>query len=207
MKTESRHQCFIYEGSPSKQLPALAAKLIQRLNEGFRCLYLNSPTMVAGLRSCLAEMGLDVAGEVARGSIVLSSEALPSEDGSFDVELMLGQLESALDQSLKDGFKGLWATGDMSWEFGAERNFVKLMDYEQRLEQLFQARPELCGICQYHKDTLPAEVPSFALLTHQSVFINETITRMNPLYLPPGSPPDDGAKRHGASQQTPVKPV
>ncbi len=40
-------------------------------------------------------------------------------DGSFDVPMMLANLEEALDQALRDGYKGLWATGDMTWEFGS----------------------------------------------------------------------------------------
>ncbi len=35
---------------------------------------------------------------------------------------MLHKLEDALDQALSDGYKGLWATGDMTWEFGSEKN-------------------------------------------------------------------------------------
>jgi hypothetical protein len=50
-------------------------------------------------------------------------------------------LEGALHQALNDGYQGLWATGDMSREFGPERDFSKLLDYEWRLEELFQKHP------------------------------------------------------------------
>jgi hypothetical protein len=96
---------------------------------------------------------------------------------------MLGTLEDALDQALSDGYQGLWATGDMSWEFGPEKDFSKLLDYEWQLEEFLQKRPALSGICQYHVDTLPREVMRQCLLTHQSVFINETLSRLNPHYL------------------------
>lgn len=166
----------------------------RKLDEGHRCLYLNSPPMVAGIMACLAAAGIDVESEVAKDRIVLSSESIPSADGGFDVELMLHKLEEALDQALSDGYVGLWATGDMTWEFGSEKNFAKFMEYENRLEQLMQKRPELCGICQYHQDTLPCEVTQQALLTHRMIFINETLSRVSPSYVPPngqrnGSPP------------------
>jgi MEDS: MEthanogen/methylotroph, DcmR Sensory domain len=99
---------------------------------------------------------------------------------------MLDMLEDALDQALGDGHEGLFATGDMTWEFGSEKNFSKLMDYEYRLEELMHKRPELCGICQYHQDTLPHEVTRQALLTHPMLFINETLSRVNPSYAPSG---------------------
>ncbi len=86
---------------------------------------------------------------------------------------------------MDDGYKGFWAAGDMTREFGHERNFTKLMEYEHRLEDLFGRRSELCGICQYHQDTLPPEVARQGLLAHRSVFINETLSRMNPHYVRP----------------------
>ena len=91
-----------------------------------------------------------------------------------------------MDRALKDGFKGLWVTADMTWEFGSEKNLIKLMEYEWRLEKLFRRRKELCGICQYHKDTLPRAATFHGLLTHRMIFINETLSRINPHYIPPG---------------------
>jgi hypothetical protein len=180
---QSRHQCFIYEGSPSRQLPALAATMKRKMDEGYRCLYLNSLPMVAGVRSSLAAIGVDVASAVSGARLVLSSESMTAADGSFDVRTMLERLEGALDQALRDGFKGLWATGDMTWEFGSRKNFAKLLEYEYRLEELFAKRPELGGICQYHRDTLPHEVIRKGLLTHRTIFVNETLSRINPHYF------------------------
>jgi hypothetical protein len=48
---------------------------------------------------------------------------------------------------------------------------------------LFQQHPALCGICQCHADTLPAEVLRHGLLTHPSLYINETLSRLNPHYV------------------------
>jgi hypothetical protein len=184
MEDKFRHQCLIYNGSPSQQLPALAAAIQQKLDEGLRCLYLNSRPMVTGLRSCLAARGVDVGYEVAKARLILSSEPMISADGDFEVGLMLEKLEGALDQALNDGYQGLFATGDMTWEFGSEKNFAKLMESEYRLEELFSRRQELYGICQYHQDTLPREVTRRGLLTHRMIFINETLARINPHYVP-----------------------
>jgi hypothetical protein len=126
---------------------------------------------------------MDVVGEVAKARLVLSSEPAGTEDGGFNIELMLHKLEDALDQALNDGYKGLWVTGDMTWEFGSEKNLPKLMEYEWQLEQLFHQRRELHGICQYHQDTLPREVTRQGLLTHRTIFINQTLSRINPHYI------------------------
>jgi hypothetical protein len=179
--SESRHQCLIYQGAPSQKLSLLAAVIQSKLAEGYRCLYLNSPPMVAGMRSTLAAMDIDVA-EFEKDSLILSCDPV-SSGGDFDGEVMLGTLERILDQAVSDGYKGLWASGDMTWEFGPKKDFSKLMQYEMGLEDVFRRRTELCGICQYHHDTLPQNAMRQSLLVHPTIVINETLKIINPHYL------------------------
>ena len=183
MQHNPRHQCLIYAGSPAPHLPALMALIRQKLNENTRCLYLNSPPMVAGMRSYLYAAGVDVPKEVMKGSLILSSDRRHLTDGSFDIDRMLTLLNDAVCQAVKDGYQGLWATGDMSWEFGPEKSFSTLMEYEWRLEDLFQRQPNLSGICQYHADTLPHEVLRQGVMTHQALFISDTLCRLNAHYI------------------------
>lgn len=183
--TTSRHQCLIYEGAPSLHLPALARAIRARLRENYRCLYLNSPTMVAGMQSYLAAEGVEVAKEIARGSLVVSAEREHLVDGIFDVNGMVRMLEQTLGQALRDGFAGLWATGDMSWEMGGEKNLTKLLEYERRLEDFLEAHAEMGGVCQYRVDTLPAEAVRHGQAAHRSMFINETLSILNEDYVHP----------------------
>jgi hypothetical protein len=182
MEHQSRHQCLIYEGPPSHKLHLLAVILKRKLEEGYQCLYLNSAPMVAGMRSTLAAMGVNVEKEIAGSRILLSSETISAGE-EFNCEVMLAKLEDTLNEALNDGYKGLWASGDMSWEFGPTKNFSKLLEYEWRLEALFRRRKEIHGICQYHRDTLPREVMRQGLLSHSDIVINDTLSRINPHYL------------------------
>jgi len=138
--------------------------------------------MVAGIRSYLAAAGVDVAEEVRRGSLVLSSDQGHLVNRSLDVRMMLGMLEEAVRRALSDGYRGLFATGDMTWEFGPERDFKKLLEYEQGLEELFGRYPHLSGVCQYHQDTLPLDAVRAGLYAHRGLFVNETLSRINPHY-------------------------
>jgi hypothetical protein len=185
MVRSSRHSCLIYEGPPSRQLPALAAIAREKLQQNYRCFYLNSPPMVAGMRSYLAASGVDVAKEVARGSLLLSSTQHLADGDRFDVQLMIDALQSALELALNDGYSGLWATGDMSWEFGPANDFSRLLEYEWRLEEFMHANPKLSGICQYRADTLPRAALRHGLLAHTSIFVNQTLSLINPKYLRP----------------------
>jgi MEDS: MEthanogen/methylotroph, DcmR Sensory domain len=183
MEPTPRHQCLIYKGAPSKHLPALAEAMREKLRQNYRCLYLNSPPMVAGLRSYLAAAGVEVAQEVAKGRLMLSSDQQHLADGSFDIDRMLRTLDNLLTSSLRDRYKGLWAVGDMTWELGPERDPARLLEYEWRLEKIFRERPELGGICQYHADTLPRDLMRQSLLVHPSIFVNQTLSLVNPHFL------------------------
>jgi hypothetical protein len=200
MNPPPRHQCLIYKGSPSLQLSAVAALVRQKMNENYRCLYLNSPVMVAGMRCYLSAAGIDVAREVEQSSLVLSSDQGHLMDGRFDVDRMIRTLEGAIDQALKDGYAGLWATGDMTWELGPQKDFSKLLEYEWRLEELFRKQSALGGICQYHVDTLPDHVLRQGLLSHPLIFVNETLSHINPHYLHAGSYSDQAAMESAINQ-------
>jgi hypothetical protein len=164
-------------------LPALVATIRGNLDTHVRCMYINSPAMVAGLRSGLYAAGTDVERELARGSLVLSSDNSHLVDGRFEVDPMIDMLEAAVQTAVADGYAGLFATGDMTWEFGPEKEFSKLLQYEWRLEQLFHKHAALSGICQYHRDLLPREAVREGLVSHANLFINETISRLNPHYV------------------------
>lgn len=170
----------------------LAAIIRQKLQQNYRCLYLNSRPMVAGMRSYLAAAGVDVAYEVERTALTLSSEQGHLVDGRFDIDEMMHGLENGLDEALREGYAGLWATGDMTWEFGPEKNYSKLLEYEWRLEEFFRAHPQMGGVCQYHAETLPRNAVQQGLLVHRALFVSETLSLINPHYLEPEKFPDHG---------------
>lgn len=180
----SNHQCMLYAGSPVVNLRSLAAVAREKLRANWRCLYLNSPEMVEEMRFSLAGAGVDVAAETHRGALVLSSAQDQLQDGLFDVDRMLANLAGAVNQAVDDGYLGLWASGDMRWEFGSETNFSKLLEYEYSLDRFIEGEPALAGICQYHIDTLPADVVQWGLCAHPFLFINEEQSLENSHYRP-----------------------
>jgi MEDS: MEthanogen/methylotroph, DcmR Sensory domain len=183
MESSGRHQCLIYEGAPSNHLPAVAAILLDRLKRNHRCVYLNSPTMIVGIHSHLAAAGLDVERELNEANLVLASDRPHLAGGRFDVESMIQSLKDTLNRAIRDGYVGLFATGDMSWELGMETESANLLEYEWRLEELFHERQELSGICQYHVGSLPSEMMRHSLLAHPSIFISEKRSLTNPHYV------------------------
>jgi hypothetical protein len=184
MKHLSRHRCLIYEGQPARQLPALASAARQKLLENYRCFYLNSPSMVVQMQNHLEAANVDVAHESARASLVLSSaQHHLTPGGRFDVDRMLASLKVAVDQALHDGYRGLWASGDMIWEFGPEKDFSQLLEYEWRLEEFFHECQEIVGVCQYRADMLPRAIMRHGLHSHHSIFVSDKLSIKNPRYL------------------------
>ena len=100
---------------------------------------------------------------------------------------MMHLVEELFHQALDDGYEGLWGTGDMTWEMGAEKDPSKLLEYERRLDEFYQEHPQFGVICQYHADTLPHEMMRQGLLAHRAVFISERLSLLNPYYVRPES--------------------
>jgi hypothetical protein len=73
----------------------------------------------------------------------------------------------------------------MTWELGPGVAPEQLVKYERGLEELFQRRPELSGVFQYHTETLPTPIVETALQVHPSLFINETLSLLNPYFVRP----------------------
>jgi hypothetical protein len=70
----------------------------------------------------------------------------------------------------------------MTWEFGSESNLDKLLEYERNLEEFMQSTPAWSGICLYHRDTLPSHAIETALITHSTLYISTTLSRLNSRY-------------------------
>jgi hypothetical protein len=175
---------MIYEGSPAKHLHGLATICKRWLGANYRCLYLNSPEIVEEMGSALAAAGVEVADAIERGALVLSSDRSHMIDDRFCVQDMVSMVADSVNEALKDGYTGLWASGDMAWEFGNETNFAKLVEYEHTLDELFAMQPALSGVCQYHAETLPTEVIRWGQYTHPMVYVNEALWQPNPYYSP-----------------------
>jgi len=178
---------MIYDGAPSRQLAALAQVGSDKLSQNIRCLYLNTEPMVAGMRSYLAAAGVDVEKVLDRGQLILSSAQDHLVDGAFDPDRLMEALARSLHQALRDGYSGLWASGDMAWEMGPQKDFSRLLAYEWKLENFFRHHPQLSGVCQYHADVLPQSVLRQGLVSHPALFVNATLSRVNPHYLRPGA--------------------
>jgi len=145
---------------------------------------MNSEPMVDALCSYLGAIGVDIDEERSRGSLIFVSEPTHlAPDGAFDVERMMRLVKQLLEEALRDGFDGLFGSGDMAWELGPKKDLSKLLEYEWWLEQFLREHPQLKTICQYHLDTLPREALRTGSITHEMILVDETLSVPNPNFI------------------------
>jgi MEDS: MEthanogen/methylotroph, DcmR Sensory domain len=168
-------------GLPSGHMAMIAAVIKARLAQNHRCLYFNSEQMVVEQRSYLEEIGVDVAREVAGTNLVFTSHLSHlSADQTFDADRMITALEDTLSQTLRDGYAGLWSTGNIAWEFGPKRDFRQLRHYEKQLEEFLCTHEEMSAICLYHASDLHPAVMQIGHDMHPSFFMSQTHSLSNP---------------------------
>jgi MEDS: MEthanogen/methylotroph, DcmR Sensory domain len=178
---------MVYDGPAGRHLRPISRTVRDKLIDHYRCIYLNSEPMIAEFRTYLAAAGVDVELELRQSNLILSSERPHLVRGRFEIRVMLETLQTALDRALSDGYIGLWATGDMTWEMGRDHDVMKLLQYEWRLERFIQSHPQFGGVCQYHVNSFPMGLLDQAVALHPEIYVNETLSILNAKYTPLGT--------------------
>ena len=175
------HICTLYT-SPEEQLKAAVEYIRAGLARGERCLYVCGEHSPQELRAALQASGLDVAAEERRGALELVTKfGAHLKDGYFAADKMIGMLHQAVKDALDAGFAGLCAAGDMRWVLDQAPGTEELAEYESRLNEFYKNNRAL-GLCQYSRNSLPAEFLDHCIATHPVVRIDGPIALENPFY-------------------------
>ena len=84
-------------------------------------------------------------------------------------------------RSIKDGFEGLCAVGDMTWLLDDAPGSEQLAEYEALLNHFYRHNRAL-GLCQYNRRRLPDAILDHGLATHPTIRIAGPILLTNPYY-------------------------
>jgi MEDS: MEthanogen/methylotroph, DcmR Sensory domain len=185
VKTAPAHQCLLHNGASPRQWSALAAVIRGELRQNHKCIYLDTLNRIAELRPFLEAAQIDVDKEVGQKRLLLSADQQHLVGGNFDPDRMIGAWDVAYQQALDQGYEGLWITGDSAWEMGPREDYSKLFQYEQRVEIFIRDHPNMSAICQYQVGTVSREAVRHGLLTHQSFFVTENLSMVNPYFIEP----------------------
>lgn len=105
----------------------------------------------------LAAGGITPGPNVEQGQLVV----LPAEDSylvdsPFDPDATVARLHRMVDEALTEGYAGLRVAGEMSWALRGGPGSGRLLEYERKVNEVFDTRPAL-ALCQYDRRCFPSE--------------------------------------------------
>jgi hypothetical protein len=175
------HVCTLFM-SPDEQLAAAVEYIKQGLDRHERCLYVCGEQTPDEFRAALQAADIDVAGEEARGALILITKHEGHlKGGSFQPSRMIEMLHEAVRDALADGYAGLCAAGDMTWLIDNAPGSEAIAEYEARLNDFYKSNKAL-GLCQYNRRRLPSAVLDHCMATHQTIRISGPMLLTNPFY-------------------------
>lgn len=171
-----RHIALVYDRYGDQH--AVASDFIRNgLDQNGFCLYLHDETPYQAVLDLLAEAGIDHETEVAAGRLVIGDRTRYLDpDGAFSSTLMLETLRNTVEIAVANGYRGLFATGEMSWALGAHPGVAELMPYESLCNELIQGH-EVVGLCQYNRRRFSDRALQQVLLTHPWILIGGRVCR------------------------------
>jgi hypothetical protein len=178
------HICNIYRTDTDQR--AIAIDLVRDgIKLGHKVLYVVAAHTAAGLGETLRTSGIDVAGLVAKGQLViLTAKEAYLEGGEFKPERMIDLLRHEEQKALDAGYPALRLTGEMAWALAGEYGSELLTDYEAMLGD-FYPNSKCYGICQYDRRLFDAEVLLEILYTHPKVMSDQRIYDNARMYFLP----------------------
>lgn len=177
------HLCLIYE-SLEEQMAAAIPFIRIGLERGDKCIYIADENTVESVMAAMREQGIDVDVQTASGALsVQTKQDSYLKQGSFDPDWMINFLTEATGEAVKDGFKALRVTGEMTWILGGEPGVERLIEYEAKLNY-FLPKHDCLVICQYNRHRFPARTLIDVIHTHPLVIYGTMVCR-NFYFVPP----------------------
>lgn len=161
------HLCLLYKDA-SLQLSEAVDFLLIGLSRGERLFYAWDDHAEKEVRRAFAQKGVDVERELERGSIEISrAKEIYTFGGEFDPKKVLGFFKGYIDATLRAGFTGLRAAGEMTWALGQSDWTAAIREYETICDDFMRTqKPPVVGLCQYNRSRFQPEIIRAALETH-----------------------------------------
>lgn len=163
---QGQHVCLVYS-SKAEQMTAVVPWIVEGLKREEKCLYLADHNTADEIKTGLAKGGVNVEQECRRGALVFGGKhETYLRGGRFEPQAMLELWQQVTEDSLKSGFSGLRATGEMTWALGPEPGCERLVEYESGLDAFFKKSRAL-ALCQYAWPRFSAPVLKDVLRVHR----------------------------------------
>ncbi|MFB6205762.1 MAG: MEDS domain-containing protein, partial [Haloglomus sp.] len=178
-----RHLALFYENRTT-QLDAVTAFIEHGLSTEHKCLYLYDISTARQIHNALSTATVDVEHYRETGALELCDASDVYLDSGFDPNRMIETLEAACEESLADGYEGLYVAGENSWCFHTDHSFDHILDFEADFDAICPELP-VVALCQYDLSRFGEDSAAKALWTHEKIIYRNQICE-NPFYIPPG---------------------
>jgi chemotaxis family two-component system sensor kinase Cph1 len=176
------HACLFYT-SPEEQFATVLPYIKAGLEQNEKCLYIVDDNHVVFVLEAMDKAGIDIAAALASRAFVINSKHQTYyKGGIFRPDEMIGAFKNSVQDALSEGYRGLRATGEMTWALSDPKALSQLIDYETNLDKYFPS--QLIGLCQYNQNRFSKESVPGILQTHR-VVIAQGKMQQNKFYIPP----------------------
>jgi PAS domain S-box-containing protein len=177
------HLCCIYNAE-GEHRALLTPYLRQGLEQNEKVLYIVDARTAEAVLEYLRQDGLDVRRFLEKGQLeILSVDEAYMRGGVFDPDRMISLLRKETDRAVKEGYRALRATGEMSWSLRGSPGSERLIEYESRLNT-FLPGSRCLALCQYDRRRFPASLLLQVLATHPMAVVGTEVFE-NIHYIPP----------------------
>jgi hypothetical protein len=179
------HICQLY--SKVTEIPAVTAHLLRvGLSLSEKCLFAAAPAQVKELREELQKLQVDVDELLESGQLVLYEEREPflAQNGKrFDPYFLLSSHQTFIAQALREGWKAVRISIDMTWLSKDIASPEQILKYEAASDAVFtfQNAPIIALMHYDHSKLVPSLVVEMLKL-HPISVVGKYIKR-NPYYL------------------------
>jgi len=178
------HICQLY--SKVTEIPSVTAHLLRvGLSLSEKCFFAAAPAQVKELREELRKLQVDVDALVSSGQLVLQEERemLLANGKRFDPYFLLSQHQTFIAQALREGWKAVRISIDMTWLVKDIATPEQILKYEAASDAVFtfQNAPIIALMHYDHSKLIPSLVVELLKL-HPISVVGKYIKR-NPFYL------------------------
>lgn len=177
------HACGLFS-SREEEYTSIAPFIQEAIDNRERTIILGDPNELASHRQQIADRGIEVERAEAGGYLsVVDWDQAYLLDGHFDVQRMLGMVDTLCEQAKLSGFPRGPFIGHMEWALLGRPGSDQVIDFECRVNEVL-LRHGHPAICVYDVTRFDAATIIDILRTHPLVIMNG-VAQENPFYQPP----------------------
>jgi PAS domain S-box-containing protein len=177
------HLCWLY-ASAEEHRALLAPFLRLGLERNEKVVYIVDEHNAELVLGYLRDAGLEVEAYLSKGQLnILTVADAYVREGSFDPDRMIAFLRSETERAVREGYMALRVTGEMSWVLRGLPGSERLVEYENKLNDVIPGS-QCLGLCQYDRRRFDPQLLLGVLASHPIVILG-TEVHDNLYYVPP----------------------